>query len=237
MRRLKSKGSNLGAFLGVNTIVFDLDDTLFPESEFALSGYRAVHEWQLPRFGIKSFLDDALEIYASADRNRLFNRVLEKNGFPGDAEVIREMVKHFREHLPTLSLYEDAEWILNHYKSQRKNLAIITDGFAISQQNKVQALKLEPYFQRIIYTDALGGRPFWKPNPAAFQMVMQEFKGDPREFVYIADNPLKDFLAPKSLGWHTVHIVRESGVYKGVDVPESHLADRTVRSLRELHNL
>ena len=85
--------------------------------------------------------------------------------------------------------------------------------------------------------NTLGGMSFWKPHPLPFQNIMKEFGGDPSQYVYIADNPIKDFIAPKSLGWQTIQIERPLNIYFGTEVPAEHRAHRTVSSLRELENL
>lgn len=222
----------------LNVYVFDLDDTLFSERHFALSGYRAVHDWQLPRLGLQNFLETAEQLYAGADRSNLFNRALSALGHAADPATVSEMVRIFREHLPTsLTLHEDGKWILEHLKARNKTMAVISDGYYIPQSNKVKVLNLEPYFKRIIYSDTLGGMSFWKPHPLPFQNIMKEFGGDPSQYVYIADNPIKDFIAPKSLGWQTIQIERPLNIYFGTEVPAEHRAHRTVSSLRELENL
>jgi putative hydrolase of the HAD superfamily len=222
----------------IKTVVFDLDDTLFSERHFALSGYRAAHEWQLPRLGLQKFFEVAQELYASENRERLFDRALEKLGAATDPATVAEMVRIFREHLPTsLQLHEDAKWALDYFKSRGKTMAVISDGYVIPQSNKVKVLNLEPYFKRIIYSDTLGGPGFWKPHPLPFQRIMEEFPGEPGSYVYIADNPIKDFIAPKSLGWQTIHVERPINIYYQAQVPKEHRADRVVGSLRELEGL
>jgi putative hydrolase of the HAD superfamily len=219
----------------IKTVVFDLDDTLFSERQFALSGYQAVHEWQLPRLGLQNFLQTALDLYASPPRDRLFDRALESLGVKNENGLVGEMVRVFREHVPTLTLLEDAQWALDFCK-QSKKMGVITDGFLVSQQNKVKALNLDRYFDKIIFTDALG-RDYWKPHPLSFQKIMEFFGGDPAQFVYVADNSLKDFVAPKKLGWATIQIERADGVYYSAQCADSHKPDRVIHSLRELESI
>lgn len=222
----------------INTVVFDLDDTLFSERHFALSGYRAVHDWQMPRLGLKNFLEVAERIYASPDRDNLFGRALAECGHPGDAATLEKMVWIFREHIPvSLTLHEDAQWALDHFAGRGKKMGVVTDGYLAPQSNKVKVLNLEKYFQRIIYSDTLGGREFWRPHPLPFKMIMDEFGGDPKSFVYVADCPLRDFIGPKSLGWQTIQIERPINIYYNTPVPAEARADRMVYSLRELEGL
>lgn len=39
----------------IKVVVFDLDDTLFPEHEFVLSGFRVVSNWVTTQYSITGF--------------------------------------------------------------------------------------------------------------------------------------------------------------------------------------
>jgi putative hydrolase of the HAD superfamily len=84
---------------------------------------------------------------------------------------------------------------------------LLTDGFLPAQQLKVQALGLERYFKCIIYTEQLG-RQFWKPSPAGFEKLMETLNTKPENIAYVADNLIKDFIAPNKLGFSTIQIIR-----------------------------
>ena len=44
-------------------------------------------------------------------------------------------------------------------------------------------------------------------------MVMEKFNTE-KKFVYISDNPKKDFIAPKELGWESIRYKNPKGIYK-----------------------
>jgi putative hydrolase of the HAD superfamily len=220
----------------IETVIFDLDDTLFSERQFALSGYRAVHEWQMPRLGLKDFFAVAEEIYNSSNRDRLFNRALEKLEVKDGEKIAGEMTTVFREHIPTLDLHEDAKWALDYLKARGKRMGVISDGYITPQQNKVDVLGLGAYFEKIIYCESFG-REFWRPHPLPFQKAMEYFGGAPETFVYVADCPLRDFIAPKKLGWHTIQIERPVGLYYNTPATEEQRAERVIASLRELEKI
>ena len=58
-----------------------------------------------------------------------------------------------------------------------------------------------------ICTDTCG-RECWKPNPRAFEYVEQVFGRSGGSLTYVADNPSKDFTAPRARGWQTVQIAQ-----------------------------
>jgi len=101
------------------------------------------------------------------------------------------------------------------------------------QNAKIDALGIRSLFDLILLTDAWG-REFWKPHPRAFQAAVAHFGLEPGAFVYVSDNPAKDFLAPNALGWHTVRIRRPGGVYAGEVAPPGGEPRHTISTLDEL---
>ncbi len=72
------------------------------------------------------------------------------------------MVKIYRYNNPNISLYDDAYEVLNRFKSKYK-LGLITDGHRGAQWNKIKALDIEKYMDKIIVTDDYG-KDYWKPS-------------------------------------------------------------------------
>ncbi len=217
----------------IKVLVFDLDDTLFPEHEFVLSGFQIVSNWVATRYSIPGFLEVAWQLFKEGKRNQIFNLTLSKLRVEYEPCIIQELVQIYRQHKPTISLHEDAKWAINHFK-QYKQLGLITDGYLLTQQNKVEALKIESSFAAIIYSD-LYGRDNWKPSPLSYNKIMQSLRCQGKECVYVGDNPHKDFVTAKSLGWITVQICREGGEYSNVARETSHEADIKISSLTELN--
>ncbi len=220
----------------IKVIVFDLDDTLFPEYEFVRSGFQAVSDWISKKYAIANFFEVAWKLFAEGKRGQIFNLTLEKLGIAADeALMIQELVQIYREHKPNISLHNDAQWAINYFQSY-KHLGIITDGYLTTQQNKIQALGISENFELIIYTD-LYGRENWKPSPLSYLKVMETIKCEGRECLYVGDNPTKDFVTAKKLDWLTVQICRECGEYSQITLEETHEANLRVKSLMELKNL
>ncbi len=92
-------------------------------------------------------------------------------------------------------------------------LGIISDGYAVTQQNKIAALKASALFDKIILTDTLG-RDYWKPDERAFFMMKEAFGLDFSQMVYVGDNPEKDFYIGKNYPILTVRLDRQNGVYQ-----------------------
>ncbi len=193
----------------IKVIAFDLDDTLYSEREYVLSGFGAVSKLIEGRFGIKDFYPVLIEIFNGGERKKAFDITLKRFGIKYDEVLVQDMVNHYRAHFPNIRPYDDVVLTLQHLR-QRHHLALITDGYLQVQRNKMRALNIQRLFERIIYTDKYG-RDYWKPNPLPYELVGKYFLVEGNECAYVGDNMEKDFIAPNKMGWLTVQIKREEG--------------------------
>ncbi len=224
-------GSNLVELTGVGAVALDLDDTLFPESQYRRSGFEAVGAWLAARLNGESGLVARMEqIDRTENRHLVFDELLNQLG-AGDrsAELVPQMVACYREHLPRIGLFDDAERALGRWGG-RFFTALISDGPEVMQRRKVDALGLWARLDLVILTDRWG-REFWKPHPRAFEEVQSACRRNGPACVYIADNCTKDFLAPAKLGWRTVRICRAGGVYADAVAPAGGMAEFSVPDL------
>ena len=111
----------------------------------------------------------------------------------------------------------------------------MTDGYADVQERKIEALGLAQRIGCRILTDVLG-RSFWKPSAEGFHRVMAVLPGSAEGFVYVADNPRKDFIAPRALGWRTARIRRAGGEHERYVASAAESADCELGFLTELRN-
>lgn len=213
-------------------LVFDLDDTLYLEADFARSGFQAVSAWALAELGIAGFFDKAWALFEKAPRGDLFDETLRQLGVEVDPVVVQEMVAVYRSHAPEIQLLPDARRFLAR-RSDYAGFAIVSDGYHDTQQRKIEALGIASICDPIIKTDKWG-REFWKPHARSFLTVQEHFQLSGAAFTYIGDNPEKDFIAPKTLGWHTVRIRREGGLHARKEVRSEIDAARTITSLDQL---
>ena len=153
----------------------------------------------------------------------------------GDKALIRELVRVYRDHPPMLNLYEDARWAIDVFRAHGP-LGLISDGYLVAQQNKLAALNIGEAFQAVVFSDAFG-RDSWKPSPRPYQRIMELIPGAPSDFVYIADNPRKDFVTARRLGWGTIQIARREGVHDGVEEAPEYRADAVITSLFALQEM
>lgn len=219
----------------IKVLVFDLDDTLFPEHEFVLSGFQVVSNWVATRYTVFGFFKVASQLFEEGKRNQIFNLTLEELKVEYEPRMIQELLQIYRKHKPHISLYEDAKWAIDYFK-QYKQLGLVTDGYLLTQRNKVKSLGIEATFHSIVYSD-LYGRENWKPSPIPYLKIMKSTGYRGAEYIYVGDNPCKDFVTAKQLDWMTVQICREGGEYSSITTEKSYEADRKITSLFQLKEL
>lgn len=226
----------------IKAVVFDLDDTLASELLFVKSGYKAVAEYlkKSGQFGKASGEELYLKLWClfEEDSKNVFNRLYEAYQTEYSKENILELVKIYREHKICQDIYREYEDVLPCLETLKKRgclVGILSDGFLISQQNKVKALGYDKsrLVDEIVLTDELG-REYWKPSEKGFLMLCDRFGIRPNEMLYVGDNPNKDFLVKKNIDIKTARIIREKGVYAKAEYKENIREDFRVESLEDV---
>lgn len=221
------------AALPRTVLVFDLDDTLYLERDYACSGYRAVGDWARQMLGRDDIEHRILTLFGEGKRTRLFDEALRQVDIEPRSDLIRQMVDVYRGHKPAIALQPDSERLLAGLGPAAK-LALITDGYRKAQENKVEALRLrERGFDPVLVTDAWG-RDYWKPHRRAYEAVSAHYGERQHRFVYVADNSTKDFVTPNALGWATVRIARDERIHDLDPPTQAHAAHAQIASLDEL---
>jgi putative hydrolase of the HAD superfamily len=210
-------------------VAFDLDDTLYLETDFVRSGFAAVEQ----ALGVRGLAETAWALHEGGLRGSVLGEALRRHGRDAAGEVT-SAVAIYRAHRPRIELPGDAsEALASLALDPRFELALISDGFAATQRNKIEVLGIERWIRTMVLTDELAPeRACWKPHPAAFRRV-QASRECPPVRVYVADNPRKDFDAPIRLGWHTVRLRRPGGLWER----EPDGAARPAMTIRDLSNL
>lgn len=189
-------------------VVFDLDDTLYPEKDFVRGGLEAAARRLDERQGRPTgALEVFLEILERRGVDHLFDQGLPDMGVPPEPDLIRDLVEAFRNHKPRITPHAGVTDLLQRLVDRGARLGLITDGPLPVQRGKWDALGLTVPFDPVLFTDGLGGRERWKPHPAAFQEVQQQTGLSGKALAMVGDRPDKDFPAPDSLGWRTLRVM------------------------------
>ena len=175
-------------------VVFDLDDTLYPEWEYKKSGLLYLINLVNHLYG-EGACRYSLSVDALAASNDFIGNIADAYNLP--EKVKESLLWLYRTHKPSIKLKPHVENVITTLEKACGAIAIITDGRSVTQRLKIESLGLSrlPLYISEEYSSE-------KPSPDRFIKIMSEFKR--RNYFYIADNPQKDFLAPNSLGWKTI---------------------------------
>lgn len=218
----------------LEAVILDMDDTLYLERDFVLSGFAAVAAWAESELGIAHSQGLAqLKAYFEAGiRGDTFNRWLADQGLETEPWLDR-MIETYRSHQPQISPFPEAESTLGALKA-RYRLGLITEGYRAVQQAKLDALGLSHYFEEIL----IGGedeRDHWKPSPRPFEIMLDRMGIQGRTAVYVGDNPHKDFLGARRAGMGSVRLRHPQGLHAQVEPADSnHAPDIEIEALGDL---
>ncbi len=117
-------------------------------------------------------------------------------------------------HEPNIQLLPDARATIARLQPAA-TLAVITDGPLASQRAKARAMETDRWSTATVFT-ADWGSEFGKPHPRAFEQIERMTGVRGASCAYLADNPVKDFAAPRQLGWHTIRVRRPGSLHESV---------------------
>ena len=180
-------------------VAFDLDDTLYKEIDFLKSAYREIALRAAQ--GDQRLASDLLVQMVNTYRNG-GNAFKQLNQLLGKKTPVEEYLAIYRAHRPDIHLTPETREMLEELKAAGIVIALITDGRSVQQRNKIAALALNRWIADgdIVISEEIGSE---KPSEANYRRLM-ELHPDAGRFVYVGDNPAKDFIAPNRLGWTTV---------------------------------
>ena len=220
-------------------VVTDLDDTLYKESDYVKSGIRTMAA-QLERFGVMPSAT-AIRIIQTAESTAkgfdiLADEIKRLHGAP--TFTVRWMVDTYRFHRPDIRLSSDVRRTLTELCRRGVSVGLITDGRSATQRAKISALGLNEFVdpENIIISGETG---FDKTSEVPFREMARRNPGE-KAFLYIGDNPVKDFRWPNAMGWTTVMLCDRDGANihsQKISVPPEFKARYEIDRFSELLSL
>jgi putative hydrolase of the HAD superfamily len=210
-------------------LVFDLDDTLYDETTYVKSGFKAVASLLQQRFELsekKTYTDLVREL--ENGRGHIFDSVLNKYSI-FSKKLLHECITVYRFHAPEIKLSNSGKNCLKRFKNYP--LYIVTDGNKIVQYNKIKALGLDKIVKDYFITHRFG-KIHSKPSPYCFNKISEREKVLSSQVVYIGDNVTKDFVGIKPLGFKTIQVL--TGQYTDIKRSQEYQADIKINSLDDL---
>lgn len=224
----------------LSAILFDIDDTLYPSTEFADAARRSAVEAMVAA-GLEIEVDVALE-----ELHSVVEEFTSNHGHHFDQLVVRlsnslrlgvhpalivaSGVRAYHETKATLKPFPDAVRILKDLRSTNLMRGALTNGLTIKQAEKLVRLEMQDAFSpgAIFISGDLGVA---KPHPRIFEIACDTMKVLSGETLYVGDNPIKDVDAAHNAGLMTC-LRRGSG--KHSREVGAHAPDLEVESLDEL---
>ena len=157
--------------------------------------------------------EQAWAAFEEGVRGRIFDVALARCQVEPTPAVVEGLVTCYRNHVPDIELLGDARGCLDRLRGRA--LAVITDGPVASQRAKATALGVNGWAAVAVFTGELGDG-LSKPHRRAFELVEEATGHHGGACAYLADNPAKDFIAPRALGWVTARVRRPGGLHHGV---------------------
>jgi len=206
-------------------LVFDLDDTLYPERRFALSGFRAVADHVAETFGSNrcAVFQSLWRSLRAGRRASGFQVASDEFALPaGAVEAMRDV---YRAHVPSLRLPASSRAVLARARASWR-VGILTNGLPDIQRRKVQALGVEDLVDAVVYAQETGGG---KPEAAAFRAICAALGVPVSQSVMTGDDPWCDIDGGRRAGLRVIRIC--CGIHRHVSTGETGPADVTVEHL------
>jgi putative hydrolase of the HAD superfamily len=189
-------------------VIFDLDDTLYRERRFALSGFRAVARSISASSDVDAETVCALlvQCFKQGNRASAFQTLCRTFGWP--VEMIPDLVDIFRRHTPSLNLPRSSGRTLARLRDGW-SVGIVTNGCPDVQRRKVAALGLESLVDVIVYA-CEQGTGAGKPEAAPFLFAAERLGVEPRRCVFVGDDPIRDVYGAQAVGMRAIGIDRSA---------------------------
>lgn len=193
----------------IKGVIFDLDDTLYSEKEYVKSGFKVISDL------LGGGYEETLWTYFCMGKKAI-NELLKKLKREDEIDSILDV---YRNHKPNIHLYDGVKDMICELRERNIKVGIITDGRPEGQRNKIDALGLDNLADDIIITDEIGGVQFRKPCDIAFRILQIRWSLPASTIVYVADNPEKDFQAPRQLGMKSIFFNNKDGLHSQKNEP------------------
>ena len=197
---------------------------MYLERDFVASGFQAVAQRIAASTGVAvdTLFDFLWRGFEGGRRGRAFDDV--RASFPDTRAVtVSELVEAYRSHVPDIKLSEEVRSSLVRLRAAGYEVGAISDGRPQVQAAKVAALGLKDLVDPIVLTGEWG-EEFSKPHPRGYELVEQEWRLAGSQLLYVADNPLKDFVTPNRRGWRTIRVRRPGQLHSDISASKAEFA-------------
>lgn len=216
-------------FEGIKAVLFDIDDTLFPSSEFASLARKNA---------IRAMIDAGLEA-SEEEAHKELDKIIEKydpnygNHYgllaskfkcKDKNHVIAAGIWAYHNTKASISPYPNAAKTLIRLREKGYLLAIASEGKSIKQWDKLIRLGLDSLFHRVFVTESgKGGK-----NSKFYFGIAKKLGIGAENIAMVGDNPKRDIMPAKAAGMKTIR------VEQGKRIAEKDDADARISKIEEI---
>jgi putative hydrolase of the HAD superfamily len=205
----------------IDTVLFDLDDTLLDDSSAYKRAARRVADELARERGVDAGLLFT-EYVAQANgfwkklsrehltqplhdaRAQLWSDALVAAGVPVDVALAERCAADYtRYRAANLELFPGALELITVLRGHGCKVAIVSNGFAATHNEKVDRVGLRPYVDALFLADEMG---MVKPDPEIFRHVCRTLASEPARTAMVGDRYDRDIIGAGTVGLFTVLI-------------------------------
>ena len=205
----------------IDTVLFDLDDTLHDDSTaYKKAAFRVAEDVAAAR-GIdaktlyRAYVAEANDFWKSLSqehlavpildaRTQMWSDALVASGVPLDVPLATACGKAYGDYRnAVLELAPGALELMRALRERGCKLGIVTNGFAATHHEKVDLLGLRPYIDGLFLADEMN---MVKPDPEVFRHVCRALGSEPARTAMVGDRFDRDVIGAGAVGLFTVLI-------------------------------
>src|ERR1700678_2404767 len=205
----------------IDTVLFDLDDTLLDDSnaykraarrvaeevaaERGIDADRLFHEYVLQANGFwKKLSQEHLTMPIHDSRAQLWSDALVASGVPVDPVLAERCGERYtRYRAGNLELFPGALDLVLALRAQGCKIGIVTNGFAATHNEKVERTGLRLHVDALFLADEMG---MVKPDPEIFRLACRTLGSEPARTAMVGDRYDRDIIGAAEVGLFTVLI-------------------------------
>jgi putative hydrolase of the HAD superfamily len=202
----------------IDTVLFDLDDTLHDDTTAYRTAARRAGELVAREHAVEpqavadayeaevgdfwsSLTADQLSLTIADERVRMWHAALRRLGIE-DIELARRAAHAYNaSRSDILALSPGALDVLTALRTRGCKLGLVTNGFADTHHDKIDRLGLRDRMDAFFIADEVG---MVKPDPAFFRHAVRELGGTPERSAMVGDRYARDVIGAHAAGLFTV---------------------------------
>jgi putative hydrolase of the HAD superfamily len=210
-------------------VLFDIDDTLFPSSEFS-SLARSNALTAMMRLGLEGeqnslrALLDGIIAQKGSNYQGHFDELCKQLGVKDPARYVAAGVAAYHDTKSSIQPFPRVPITLLRLKEMGARLYVATNGNSIKQWDKLIRLNIAFYFDDVYVSEEIGRTK----DHQFYEEVLRRINAKPSECVMVGDREDADIEPAKSVGIRTIRILK--GKYR--DIPSN--ADHVINEFEEI---